>query len=81
MKAVVTSKGQITIPLMIRTKAHIIPGSKLDFQIEDDGTLRVRLLTQDVSQLKGIVKSKKSKPVSLKEMKKAIRDSAEESMQ
>lgn len=81
MKAVVTSKGQVTIPVMIRTKAHISPGSKLDFQIEEDGTLKVRLLIQDVSQLKGIVKSKRRKPVSLREMKKAIRDASKENMQ
>lgn len=81
MKAVVTSKGQVTIPIMIRTKAKISSGSQLDFQIEEDGTLKVSLLNQDISQLKGMVKSKRSKPVSLKEMKKVIYDSAKSAMQ
>lgn len=80
MKAVVTSKGQVTIPLAIREKAHIVPGSKVDFQIEKDGSLRVCLLSQDVSQLKGMVKSKKRKPVSLKAMKNAIKSAAEEAL-
>lgn len=74
MKAVVTSKGRVTIPIAIRTKAKILPGSKLDFQIEEDGTLKVSLLNQEISQLKGILKSKRRKPVSLHEMKKGISD-------
>lgn len=80
MKAIVTSKGQVTIPITIRIKAKISPGSKLDFQIEDDGTLKVTLLNQNISQLKGIIKSKRPKPVSLQEMKKAIREAGEETM-
>lgn len=73
MKSVVTSKGQVTIPISIRQQAKIVPGSKLDFQIEENGTIKISLLNQDISHLKGIVKSKKRKPVTLNEMKKAIR--------
>lgn len=81
MKAIVTSKGQVTIPVTIRTKAKISPGTKLDFQVEEDGTLKVSLLNQEISQLKGMVKSKRRKPISLQEMKKAIRDASKEAMQ
>lgn len=80
MKATVTSKGQVTIPQSIRAQANIIAGSQLDFQIENDGTLVVRLITLDISDLKGIVKKKHKKPVSLKEMKQAVTDGAKESM-
>lgn len=31
MKATLTSKGQITIPIEIRTKFHLKPGDVLDF--------------------------------------------------
>lgn len=72
MKSIVTSKGQITIPYLIRHKFKIVPGCKLDFEILDEDTLIVHLLSKDVSELKGIVKSKRRKPVSLSEMKKAI---------
>lgn len=81
MKAVVTSKGQITIPVSVRIKANIVPGSKLDFQVEEDGTLKVSMVNQEISQLKGIIKSKRRKPVSLKEMKKAIREASKAAMQ
>ncbi len=80
MKSTVTSKGQITIPIGIRAKANILPGTQLDFQIEKDGTLKVSLLNQEISELKGIVKFKKKKPVSLRKMKKAIRDVSKEAM-
>jgi len=75
------SKGQVTIPKMIRAKAQITPGSNLDFQLEKEGTLRVSILTQDISKLKGIIKPKSKKPVSLKEMKEAIRNSSKRTMQ
>lgn len=81
MKATVTSKRQVTIPVAICRQAHIVQGTQLDFQVSDDGALIIRPLTDDISKIKGIVKSKKRKPVSLREMKRAIRDGAEESMQ
>jgi AbrB family looped-hinge helix DNA binding protein len=59
MKATVSSKRRVTIPAAICRQANIIPGAKLDFQIGDDGVLIVYLLTDDISKLKGIVKSKR----------------------
>ena len=73
MKSIVTSKGQVTIPAWIRKKTNIGPGSELDFQYKDDHTLIVHLISHDIADLKGIVKFKMKKPVSVKEMKNAIR--------
>lgn len=78
MKSTVTSKGQVTIPFAIRAKAKIVAGSQLDFQIENDGTLIVHLISRDISDLKGMLKSKRRKPASLKEMKQAISAAAKE---
>lgn len=72
MRAKVTSKGRVTIPQAIRSKAKIAAGTQLDFQLKDDGTLTVHRVTDDFTALKGIVKSKRRKPVTLKEMKRAI---------
>lgn len=72
MKATVTSKGQVTIPHAIRAMANINPGSELDFQITKDGTLVAHVVTKEISELKGFVKNKLKKPVSLRTMKKAI---------
>lgn len=72
MKSTVTSKGQVTIPHSIRTKANITPGTLLDFFIEKNGTLTVHVVAREIIELKGIVKSKRKKSISLKEMKKAL---------
>lgn len=76
MKSTVTSKGQVTIPSRIRSRAHIVPGTQLDFQIKDDNTIVIHLLSRDISDLRGIVKIKPKKPVSLADMKSAIQAGA-----
>lgn len=76
MKAIVTSKGQVTIPKMIREKANITTGTQLDFQLGEDGIVSIIPRTRNLSEMKGFVKSKRKKPVSLKEMKKAIQSAS-----
>ena len=40
----ITSKGQLTLPKGIRDQLGLVFGSKLDFSIEPDGSLRARPL-------------------------------------
>ena len=37
----ITSKGQVTIPQTIRERAGFLPGTELEFTIDDDGVVRV----------------------------------------
>jgi AbrB family looped-hinge helix DNA binding protein len=74
-KSIVTSKGQVTIPVNIREKAHLTTGSELNFRYEN-GYIIIQPLTKKLSDLKGIVKTNKKKPVSIAEMKKIIRQRA-----
>jgi AbrB family looped-hinge helix DNA binding protein len=37
----ITSKGQVTIPVAIREKAGLLPGTEVDFELEGD---RVRIV-------------------------------------
>jgi AbrB family looped-hinge helix DNA binding protein len=55
MIVTLTSKGQLTLPKAIREQMKLDAGSKLDFQLAQDGTLSVRPL-RSVSSLVGIVK-------------------------
>ena len=55
MLATVTDKGQVTVPKEIRDKTGITPGSRLDFEVQDDGTLRVRVLARGADNLFGLV--------------------------
>ena len=80
MKATVSSKGQVTIPIDIRSKTKISTGSILDFHMEGDKIIIIPLANRGVSELKGFVKRKRRKPVSLTEMKKSILKGAKESM-
>ena len=41
----VTSKGQVTIPLAVRRKLGIEPGSEVDFELDDRGARLVRVKT------------------------------------
>ena len=74
--ATLTSKGQTTIPKEVRDHLHVSPGDKLDFLIDAEGRVVVRPATLDVRQLKGMLKRKRAKPVSLEEMDRAIAEGA-----
>jgi antitoxin PrlF len=38
----VTSKGQVTIPVAIREKAGLLPGTEVNFELTNDGVRLVR---------------------------------------
>lgn len=53
--AKITSKGQTTIPADVRDALHVSPGDSLVWEIQDDGTARVRRVTPlDVEYLKAV---------------------------
>ena len=78
MQATITSKGQITVPKAVRDRLHLRPGDKVEFLVDDDGTVRVIPVTATLSQLKGMVQRPK-RAVSLTEMEKAISKGAAKS--
>lgn len=69
--AILTSKGQITIPLAVRTSLGLHPGTKLDFSLSEDGFKAVPL-RQAPTALKGWFAGRVARPVSLDEMDEAI---------
>jgi AbrB family looped-hinge helix DNA binding protein len=70
--ATVTSKGQITIPQKVRRHLHLNAGDKVEFSIEDDGTVSVRPVKGSVRDLFGFLKRPGERPVSVEEMNEAI---------
>ena len=72
MLATVTDKGQVTVPKEIRDKTGIAPGTRLDFEVQDDGTLRVRVLTRGADSLFGLVHRPGVKARSITEMDQGI---------
>jgi antitoxin PrlF len=69
-----TSKGQITLPKAIRDYLKLRPGHRLEFEITSNGTVFLRPRNRDVRELKGIVRSPHTKPVTVEEMNQAISD-------
>ena len=70
--ATLTSKGQITIPLSLRTALGLHPGSRLDFIREDGGFRAVPVHSSIPASLKGRFQGRAAAPVSLKDMDEAI---------
>ena len=54
--AKVTSKGQITLPVELRAKLRLVPGSRVHFEEQPDGSFKIRRKAGNVGELRGIVK-------------------------
>lgn len=72
MLVTVTDKGQLTVPKSIRDQFGIEPGSKLDFEPQADGTLRVRVLARGAASLYGLLHKPRMKSRSIDEMDEGI---------
>ena len=71
MIVTLTSKGQLTLPKAIRDEMKLDAGSKLDFNLQEDGTLTARPM-RSVSSLFGMVKLPRGKrPPTLQDLKDA----------
>ncbi len=70
--ATLTSKGQTTIPKQVREHLKLNPGDKLDFVIESEGRVVSRPAKLDVRELKGLLKRRDGKVLSIEEMNAAI---------
>lgn len=64
--AMVTSKGQTTIPREVRAAANLRPGDRIQFTVLQDGTIIVRVKNRAVSEL--AVKAPRGRHVSIDQM-------------
>lgn len=55
MLSTVTDKGQVTLPKAIRDRLGIRAGSRIEFEVQPDDTLTVRLLTRGSTGLFGLI--------------------------
>lgn len=70
-----TSKGQITVPKVVREALALYPGDRIRFIIRDDGTVTVEAESVDLKSLRGVMKSG-GRHVSVEQMREAIRRGA-----
>jgi antitoxin PrlF len=68
----VTSKGQITIPVRVRSALGLATGDRVEFVEMAKGQFAMFAATRSVRELKGRFRGKRRKPVSIEEMNSAI---------
>jgi antitoxin PrlF len=71
MESAITVKGQATIPKAIREHLRLKPGDRVKFFVHPDGSV-VLLPKLSASALRGIIHSRRRRPVSIEEMTEAV---------
>ncbi|MEO5923401.1 MAG: type II toxin-antitoxin system PrlF family antitoxin [Bryobacteraceae bacterium] len=69
-----TSKGQLTIPKEVRDQLQLKAGQKIEFRVVSDGQVLMRARNRNVTALKGVIKPKPGKHVSIQQMNESIAD-------
>jgi antitoxin PrlF len=72
-RATLTSKGQVTVPKAIRDLLRLGTGDRVDFVVQQDGTVELRPATVHVRELKGFLHRKGMKPLTVEQMNAVIR--------
>jgi antitoxin PrlF len=75
MESAITVKGQATIPKAIREHLRLRPGDRVKFFVHPDGTV-VLLPKLPASALRGIVKARRRRAVTIAEMNRAVSEAA-----
>jgi AbrB family looped-hinge helix DNA binding protein len=75
MEAMLSSKGQVTIPKAVRDRLQIKPGDRFKFFFHPDGVIILPRIP--TARLKGMI-PKPAKPVSLEQIDRAIEEGATE---
>ena len=69
--ATITSKGQITIPAIVRNTLGVEAGDRVEFVQVEQGRFELVAATQSATALKGLVR-KPASPVTIAAMNEAI---------
>jgi len=75
MESAITVKGQATIPKKIREYLGLKPGDRLKFFLHPDGSV-VLLPKVSVRILRGMVRARRRRPVSIDQMTRAAAEGA-----
>jgi AbrB family looped-hinge helix DNA binding protein len=74
-QATITSKGQVTIPKIIRDILNLHSGDKIDFIVKENGETILKPISQKVDDVFGILSKKNNKPIKVDEMNDILRKS------
>jgi len=71
-------EGKIALPKPVQEHLNLKPGDHIDFVLQDNGSVLLQPAETEIQELKGLLKRKNQKPVSIDEMNRAIRNRAGE---
>ena len=60
------------MPKKVRDQLHLRTGSRLEFPLEPSGRVILQPLNSDFQSLRGMIRTKRARPVSIKEMNEDI---------
>jgi AbrB family looped-hinge helix DNA binding protein len=72
--ATLTSKGQVTIPKVVRDSLHLHAGDKVDFLVTGNGEVLLKPVTKQVDDVFGRLHKSGRKPISIEQMDTLVRD-------
>ena len=72
--AALTSKGQITLPKEVRDHLRVAEGDRIDFVVDESGRVELKRAGATVELVRGILKRRGKKAVSVERMDAAIAD-------
>ena len=78
MLAMVTFKGQVTVPKAIRDQLKIESGTQLDFKLNDDDSILLRSLKRSALSIVGLLKRPGRAAVTIEQMNQAVAEAAAE---
>jgi len=72
--ATLTSKGQLTVPKEVRDQLGLQTGDKIDFQMGEDGSARIRPATLKAADVCGMLApySKRKRAATVEEMRRDV---------
>ncbi|WP_119821348.1 AbrB/MazE/SpoVT family DNA-binding domain-containing protein [Halalkaliarchaeum desulfuricum] len=70
----VTSKGQVTIPKRIRDELGLSAGTKVEFVLDEDGTIRVRPKEPPLQRLRDVKERLAAHEVDIEKMRRESKD-------
>jgi AbrB family looped-hinge helix DNA binding protein len=69
----ITSKGQVTVPEAIREQLCLHTGDRLEWRVEEGGTVRVRRIGESLDELQGLL-GRPSRRMTIDQMHEAVRE-------
>jgi AbrB family looped-hinge helix DNA binding protein len=70
--ATLSSKGQITIPQEVRQRLGLKTGDRVEFMYQPDGNVAIKTKKIPFERLRGIAKTNRRKPATLREIDEGI---------